>query len=54
MYASVALPSSKQEGESLSAYLQRFHDGVLVVTGLDESIVVSALLKNMKTHKLKF
>lgn len=48
------LSITQQEGESLSAYLQRFHDGVLAVTDLEESIVVSALINGMQTNKLKF
>ena len=48
------LSITQQEGESLSAYLQRFHDGVLAVTDLEDSIAVSALINGMKTHKQKF
>ena len=48
------LSINKQERETLSAYLQRFHGGVLAVTNLEESIVVSALINGMKTHMLKF
>ena len=48
------LSITQQEGISLSAYLQWFHDGVLAVTDLEESITVSALINGMKTHMLKF
>ena len=48
------LSITQQERESFSAYLQRLDNGVLAVTDLETSIVVSALINGMKTHKLKF
>ena len=48
------LSITQQEGESLPCYLQRFHNGVLAITDLEESIVVLALINGMKIHKLKF
>ena len=48
------LSITQEEGQSLSAYLQRFLDEVLGVTDSEEFIVVSALINGMKTHKFKF
>ena len=41
------------EGESVSTYLQKFHNAVLEVTNLEKYVALSALINGMRTPKLK-
>ncbi|XP_057548070.1 uncharacterized protein LOC130826504 [Amaranthus tricolor] len=42
------------EGESISSYLKKFHEAVLEVTDLEESVALNALINGMKAQRLKF
>ncbi|XP_057540683.1 uncharacterized protein LOC130818534 [Amaranthus tricolor] len=48
------LSISQLEGEFISSYLKKFHEAVLEVTDLEESVALNALIKGMKAQRLKF
>ncbi|XP_057526418.1 uncharacterized protein LOC130805651 [Amaranthus tricolor] len=48
------LSITQLEGESISSYLKKFHEAVLEVTDLEESVALNALINGMKAQRLKF
>ncbi|XP_057517953.1 uncharacterized protein LOC130798872 [Amaranthus tricolor] len=48
------LSVTQLEGESISSYLKKFHEAVLEVTDLEESVALNALINGMKAQRLKF
>ncbi|XP_057528222.1 uncharacterized protein LOC130806967 [Amaranthus tricolor] len=48
------LSITQLEGESISSYLKKFHEAVLKVTDLEESVALNALINGMKAQRLKF
>ncbi|XP_057542468.1 uncharacterized protein LOC130820930 [Amaranthus tricolor] len=48
------LSITQLEGESISSYLKKFHEAVLEVTDLEESVALNPLINGMKAQRLKF
>ena len=48
------LSITQLEGESISSYLKKFHEAVLEVTDLEESVALNALINEIKAQRLKF
>ncbi|XP_057543312.1 uncharacterized protein LOC130821539 [Amaranthus tricolor] len=48
------LSITQLKGESISSYLKKFHEAVLEVTDLEESVALNALINGMKAQRLKF
>ncbi|XP_057526356.1 uncharacterized protein LOC130805591 [Amaranthus tricolor] len=48
------LSITQLEGEFISSYLKKFHEAVLEVTDLEESVALNALINGMKAQRLKF
>ncbi|XP_057522587.1 uncharacterized protein LOC130802595 [Amaranthus tricolor] len=48
------LSITQLEGESISSYLKKFHEAVLEVTDLEESVALNTLINRMKAQRLKF
>ena len=44
----------QQEGELVSSYIKKFHDEVLTITDISDSVTVPALINGLRTHKLKW
>ncbi|XP_057535269.1 uncharacterized protein LOC130813452 [Amaranthus tricolor] len=48
------LSITQLEGESISSYLKKYHEAVLEVTDLEESVALNALTNRIKAQRLKF
>ncbi|XP_057522576.1 uncharacterized protein LOC130802581 [Amaranthus tricolor] len=48
------LSITQLEGESISSYLKKFHEVVLEVTDLEESVALNTLINGMNAQRLKF
>ncbi|XP_057550569.1 uncharacterized protein LOC130828622 [Amaranthus tricolor] len=46
--------SNPSSGESIASYLKKFHEAVLEVTDLKESVALNALINGMKAQRPKF